>query len=218
METYLLFLVSEVYYCYICPMDAKKLEILERASSVYMKYGIKSITMDDLASELGISKKTIYKYFTDKNELILSIIVLKAEMDKAMCLECQLSSINAIDNLINISSLVVEHLGNVNSTVFYDLKKYYPDAWSILETHKWEFILSMIRDNINKGIEEKLYREDLNPNIISRLYVASTDALLDTSVFPWPEYQFQDVFSQMIHLQICGMVNEKGRDYLKQKQ
>ena len=123
-------------------MDAKKLEILERASNVYMKYGIKSITMDALASELGISKKTIYKYFEDKNELIQSIIVLKAEMDKAMCLECQLNSKNAIDNLINISSLVVEHLGNVNSTVFYDLKKYYPDAWSILEAHKWEFILS----------------------------------------------------------------------------
>jgi len=197
-------------------MDAKKLEILERASNVYMKYGIKSITMDDLASELGISKKTIYKYFTDKNELIQSIIVLKAEMDKAMCLECQINSKNAIDNLINISSLVVEHLGNVNSTVFYDLKKYYPDAWSILETHKWEFILSMIRDNINKGIEENLYRDDLDPNIISRLYVASTDALLDTGVFPWPEYQFQDVFSQMIHLQISGMVSDKGREYLKQ--
>lgn len=172
--------------------------------------------MDDLARELGMSKKTIYKYFEDKNELIRSIMVFKAEMDKAMCLECQLNSKNAIDNMINLSSLVVERHGNVNSTVFYDLKKYYPDAWSILEKHKWEFILSMIRDNINKGIEEGLYRDDLNPNIIARLYVAATDALLDTSIFPWPEYQFQDVFKEMIDLQLFGMASEKGRKYLKQ--
>ena len=128
-------------------MDEKRLEILERATSVYMKFGIKSVTMDDLARELGISKKTIYKYFDDKNDLVKSIIEMKVEMDRAVCINCQQQSENAIDGLINVSKFVVEHVGNVNPTVFYDLQKYYKEAWKIMEKHKWEFVLSMIRQN-----------------------------------------------------------------------
>lgn len=198
-------------------MDEKKLEILERASLVYMKYGIKTVTMDDLARELGISKKTIYKYFEDKNDLIRSIIELKTEMDKAICINCMQYSENAIDDLFSLSQVVIEHFNSINPTVFYDLRKYHPDAWEIMEEHKWKFVLEMISDNIKRGIKEGLYRKELNSEILSRLYVASTDAVLNASIFPWPEFKFQEVFSEMIELQLNGMVNEKGKKYLEQK-
>jgi AcrR family transcriptional regulator len=198
-------------------MDEKRLEILERASAVYMKYGIKTVTMDDLARELGISKKTIYKFFSDKNDLIRSIIELKTEMDKAICLNCMQQSENAIDDLFNVSHLVVEHLSNVNPAVFYDLKKYHPDAYAIMEKHKWDFVLSMIRENIRRGIEEGMYRAEIQAEIIGRLYVASTDAVMDGAIFPWPEFKFQQVFMEMIHFQLFGIVSDKGRNYLHQK-
>ena len=198
-------------------MDEKKLEILERASLVYMQYGIKTVTMDDLARELGISKKTIYKYFEDKNDLIRSIIELKSEMDKAICINCMQNSENAIDDLFSLSRLVIEHFSNINPAVFYDLRKYHPDAWAIMEEHKWKFVQSMIRDNIERGITENIYRENMNSEVLSRLYVASTDAVLNANIFPWPEFKFQEVFSEMIQFQLHGMVNENGYKYLQQK-
>lgn len=197
-------------------MDEKRLEILERSSLVFKKYGIKSITMDDLARELGISKKTIYKYFRDKDDLVLSITNMKVSMDAALCKNCQQNSDNAIDDLINVSKLVVEHFSNVNPTFFYDLKKYHNDAWEIVEKHKWEFVLSMIRANIERGIQENIYRDDINIEIISKLYVNSTDAIMNGEIFPWPEFKFQEVFIELIHFQINGMANENGKAYLLQ--
>lgn len=198
-------------------MDEKRLEILERATAVYLKYGIKSVTMDDLARELGMSKKTIYKYFDDKNDLVKSIIEMKVEMDKAVCINCQQQSENAIDNLISVSKVVIEQVGNVNPTVFYDLQKYYKDAWQVLEEHKWDFVLSMITANIERGIKENIYRSNLKVEIIARLYVASTNDIMNSKIFPWPEFKFQVVFTEMIRHHIKGMANEEGIKYLKQK-
>lgn len=198
-------------------MDEKRLEILERASMVYMKYGIKTVTMDDLARELGISKKTIYKYFADKSDLIRSIIELKTEMDKAISMNYMQHSENAIDDLFLLGQLVVEHFNNINPTVFLDLRKYHPDAWAIMEKHKWGFVLSMIQENISRGIQEGLYRSEIVPGIVARLYVSATDVIMDTRTFPWPEFKFQHVFVEMINFHIYGMVNDEGRKYLLQK-
>lgn len=196
-------------------MDEKRLEILERATAVYLKYGIRSVTMDDLAKELAISKKTIYKYFEDKNDLVKSIIELKVQMDQALCLNSVQQSENAIDDLINLSKLVIEHLNNVNPTVFYDLRKHYPDAWEVMTLHKWEFVLNQIRNNIQRGIDEGIFRQNLDVEVTARLYVGSTDMILSGEVFPWPEFKFQRVFTEMIRFHLRGMANEKGLKYLK---
>ncbi len=195
-------------------MDEKKLEILERATAVYMKYGIKSVTMDDLAKELGISKKTIYKYFSDKNNLIEAIIELKIEMDKAICLNCRQQSINAVDHLIQISQLLVEQVGSVNPTVFYDLNRFHKSAWILFNKHKWEFVLDIITENIERGIKEGFYRSDLKVDVCARLYVSSTETILNDEIFPWPEYTFDSVLPTMVSFHLHGMVNEKGRKYL----
>lgn len=198
-------------------MDEKKLEILERASAVYMKFGIKSVTMDDLARELSVSKKTIYKYFNDKNDLVKSIIEMKVQMDSAICTNTALQSVNAIEELIEISELVTKQFNNFNPIVFSDLKKFHKDAWAVIEAHKMSFVLNMITKNIERGIKEKIYRDNLNPAIAAKLYVASSDAAMNPEIFTWPEFKFQDVFLEMIRLQINGMANDTGRAFLKQK-
>ncbi|GAB5416535.1 MAG: TetR/AcrR family transcriptional regulator [Crocinitomicaceae bacterium] len=198
-------------------MDEKRLEILERASIVYMRLGIKSVTMDDLARELGISKKTIYKYFDDKSDLVRSIVEMKMEMDQALCMNCINQNGNAIDDLIQVSKLIAEHIGNVNPTVLYDVKKYHSEAWQLMDHHRWNFVLNMIVGNIEKGIEENLYRDNLKPEVIGRLYVSSIDTLFNVDVFPWPKFTFQEVYSELIHFHIQGLVNDNGLKYLHQK-
>jgi AcrR family transcriptional regulator len=197
-------------------MDKKQMEILERTSQVFMRYGIKTVTMDDLSRELGVSKKTIYKYFEDKNALVNAMIKAKLHEDHAACIECNDGSENAIEALIKMSQFVMEHLSNVNPTVFYDLRKYYPEAWKLMESHKWDFILNNIRENMERGISEKLYRENLHVEIISRMYVASIETILNGEVFPWPDFKIDKTLLEVIRFQLKGMVNENGLTYIQQ--
>jgi AcrR family transcriptional regulator len=173
--------------------------------------------MDDLARELSISKKTIYKYFSDKNDLVKSIIEMKVQMDSAVCSNTALQSDNAIDELIQISQLVIEQFNDFNPSVFFDIQKFHKEAWDIIVHHKATFVQNMIRENIERGVKEKIYRENLNPMIAAKLYVASSDAAMNSEIFPWPEFKFQEIFIEMIRLHINGMANDTGRAYLKQK-
>ncbi|MCO4813590.1 MAG: helix-turn-helix transcriptional regulator [Flavobacteriales bacterium] len=197
-------------------MNEKALEILERATQVYMQYGVKSVTMDDLAKELSISKKTIYKYYSDKPELVKAIIELKVEMDQAVCINSAQQSNNAIEEMISISKFVIDTIGSINPTVFYDLQKFYPEAWKIIQTHKWTFVLNMITINIERGIKEGLYRENLNAKIIGKQYVVSNDMITNTKIFPWPEFKFEELFKEIMRFQLNGMVNSEGRKHLKE--
>jgi len=198
-------------------MEDKQLEILERASAVFIRYGIKSVTMDDLARELGISKKTIYKYFSDKNQLVQSIIEMKLSMDQALCKNNQLQSKNAIEDIISMSNLILEILNNVNPTVFFDIKKYHPEAWKLVNDHKWTFLLSVIKENIERGKNEGLYNLEMDTEIISRLYMSNMEVILNGTVFPWPEFQIQDLLKTKIKFHLYGIVNDKGREYLQNK-
>jgi TetR/AcrR family transcriptional regulator, cholesterol catabolism regulator len=198
-------------------MDSKKMELLEKCASVFLRLGIKSITMDDLARELGISKKTIYKYFKDKNELIYSIMQMKVELDCQVVAICNVNSSNAIEELLSVSEFIMEQLKNVTPTVFYDLKKYHPEAWQLMEEHKWQFVRNLIKENIDRGIKEGIYRDDIDALILSAQYVNSTDLMMDTKIFSWPQYKFQEVYLQLITHHLYGLCNTSGREYLKNK-
>ncbi len=198
------------------PMENKKHEIIERATMVYMRNGIKSVTMDDLARELGISKKTIYKFFEDKNHLVRSIIKNKIEMEKVMCENCSFASINAIDEMIAVNKSVVENIGNINPSVFYDLQKYHADAWKLIDDHKWNYVLQMMKNNIKRGIDEGIYRSNLDIEIIGRQYVVATDTIMNPDIFPWPTFKIDELFEELMRFQLNGMVNENGRKILKE--
>lgn len=198
-------------------MEEKAIEIIERASQVFMRLGIKTVTMDDIAREMGISKKTLYKYFKDKNELVSTIIELKLQMDESACGVVKIEAENAIDELIKISQFVMENFQAVNPTVFHDLQKYHPESWAKVQEHKWVFIYKTMSANIDRGIKEGIYRDNINNDIISKLYVASTDLILEGKTFPWPEYKFHELYDEIIRFQIRGLANEKGINYLKTK-
>ncbi len=197
-------------------MDDKKIHLVARASTVFMKYGIKSVTMDDLARELGISKKTFYIHFKDKNDLVLSAIQLKIESEKQLCINCSNTGVNAIETLVNISEFIIENFSNVNPTLFYDLQKFHPEAWGLIQEHKWEFVYEHIHTNILQGIKEDLYRDNLDPKIIARYYVASIDVMMSGDIFPWPEFKADSIVKQILRFQIRGLTNENGIEFIKE--
>ena len=195
-------------------MDEKKIEIIEKATAVFLKYGIKSVTMDDMARELVMSKKTLYQYFEDKNDLVEQIILVKTEFDRSQCECAKVESENAIDELFKISSFVSKMMSNIHPSVFFDLKKFHPGAWKILNDHKWKFVKQSILENIQRGKREKIYREELNDDVIATIYVASTDLISDGDVFTNSELSSAKLFIENMTFKIHGMANDKGLIFL----
>jgi TetR/AcrR family transcriptional regulator, cholesterol catabolism regulator len=197
-------------------MDDKKIEIIEKATLVFLKYGIKSITMDDMARELVMSKKTIYQYFKDKNDLVKEIITFKTIFDQTKCECVKEEAENAIQELFQIGEYVSTMMKDIHPSVFYDLRKFHPEAWQILNNHKWKFVKNSILDNIKRGKFEKLYRNELNEEVIATMYVGSTDLISNGEAFSESNLNSAQLFLEMMIFQVHGMANEKGLIYLNE--
>lgn len=193
----------------------KKLEIIEKATHVFLKYGIKSVTMDDMARELVVSKKTLYQYFKDKNDLVKQIITLKTELDQEQCETVKIEVENAIDEMFKIGQFATAMMKGIHPSVFYDLKKFHPEAWTILNDHKWKFIKNSILQNIKRGKKEKIYRDELNEEVVATIYVSSTDLISNGTTFSSSNLSSDQLFIEMMMFQLHGMVNENGLKYLE---
>jgi len=179
----------------------------------FMRFGIKSMTMDDIAKTLGISKKTIYTFVKDKNDLVLKTVCFFLNFEQEEILRLIEKENNAIEQLITINRFVSNSLKAVHPSIIYDLQKYYPEAYKILENHKHEFIFNVIVNNIKKGILEKLYRDNINADIIAKVYVIRIDSIFGVSVFD-KDYNFNDVYSEISRYHLFGIASEKGRKYI----
>lgn len=214
METKYTKNVSKVNICStFAPVEEKKLELIHKSAQVFMQYGIKSITMDDLASRLGVSKKTIYKFFKDKNDLVVHIIQRETREDELVCKASRINSENAIDELVIMNQHVLEsHLLDIHPSVFYDMQKYHPEAWALMENHKSNFVRNEITENVKRGIEEKLYRDNINPEIVSLMYVASIDSVMKQN-----SIAFGKVYIEVSRFFLRGLVNSDGINYLQKR-
>lgn len=198
-------------------MEEKKLELIEKISKVFMHYGIKSVTMDDLATKLGVSKKTLYVYFKDKKDMVRQMVTMKTQNDAVFCENAKMESENAIAAFLTITSYVLKKIREVHPSVFFDMQKYHNDAWQILEKHRVMFIHQLLKDNMIRGIKEGIYREDINVDILPRVFIGRFDTAFDQKTFPPTEYSFEDVFNEMLMFHLRGMVNEKGLKYLQER-
>ncbi|MGV6861328.1 MAG: TetR/AcrR family transcriptional regulator [Putridiphycobacter sp.] len=201
---------------YICPMEDKKTEFLLKALGVYMKFGVKSVTMDEMARQLGISKKTIYTFVKDKNDLVLNCINVAHNSQK-----CEIETIsskeeNAIDQLLKIGELVSQRLRAVHPSIFFDLQRYHPDAFEILKSGNDSLVVNHVKANIVKGKEQGLYRENIDENILSKMYVSFVDVLFRGELFSSQEYSYIQVYSEYFRYHIRGMASDKGLKYLQQ--
>jgi AcrR family transcriptional regulator len=195
----------------------KREEIMQNATVVFMRFGIKSVTMDDLARELGISKKTIYQHFKDKNNLIESIIQKRLDKDQRECVSIRDNSLNAIDSLNRVISMVAENLGSIHPSVFYDLQKYHPKANQVLNNHKNSFVLDFIHNNILRGIKEGYYRSDFDVEIVSNVYVRMTDSVITGEILNSDKKNLQTIYQEVIAFMIHGLISDKGREYVQSK-
>ncbi len=188
----------------------QKQQILEASSQLLMKHGIKSVSMDDLARHLGMSKKTIYQYFENKEALVEAIVYCQVQKEKDEVENILANSENAIDQMQQISRMALRTLGQVSSGTMFDLQKYYRKQWlAISELHK-SFISTVIEQNINRGIEEGIYRPEIDAAIIARLYAEIAFSIVNDDVFSMENFSMPDVYRQAFQYHINGILSLKG--------
>jgi len=192
--------------------------IREQARNLFMKYGIRSVSMDDIAVQLGMSKKTIYQYFRDKDELVEAIVEQDVNETRSDCQLCLQNSSNAVEEVFLTMDKMVEHLRNMNPTILYDLHKFHFSAFRKFQEHKQTFLLEIIRVNLERGIAEGLYRPDINIDILSKYRLECMMIAFNMEVFPPHKYNIVDVTTALIENFIFGVVTPKGYGLVVQYQ
>lgn len=198
-------------------MDEKQIEILGKTAQLFMRFGIKSMTMDDIARQLGISKKTLYQYVSDKNDLVVKVMQSIIDHEKSMVNQLCDNNENAIDLLFELSKGISEKFGQIHPSINYDMEKYHPEAWKIFQDFKTVFIANCIEQNIINGIKQGMYRDNLDPFVISKLYAGKMEMCSDSEVFPSNKYNFQTIHLELMRYHVRGIASETGLAYLKQK-
>jgi TetR/AcrR family transcriptional regulator, cholesterol catabolism regulator len=198
-------------------MNEELKNILLKVRELYMKYGIKSITMDDVARELSISKKTLYQYVTDKDDLVGKFIENEFEIRKEEILKCFGFGFNAIEELFEISLYMNKQMRDQNPATEYDLKKYYPQHYQKTLKERREGIYNYILLNLEKGIKEGLYRKDMNKEIIAKLYLWRSEDTNIFELFAVGEFTSIKLFVELLNYHIRGIATGKGIIVLEKK-
>lgn len=172
--------------------------------------------MDDIARELGMSKKTIYKLVDDKDDLVKQAVKLYLEAERAQIESIMSSSENSVDEMIKMVVYISNQVREFTSSALVDIQKHYPKSWEIYMDYRYNFMLTSILRNVEKGVQQGMYRSELNPEIISKIYIAGVDILGNQQLFPAANYVFLDLYKEYINYHLRGIVSEKGLRYLEQ--
>ena len=191
--------------------------IMLKVRELYMKYGIKSITMDDVATELGISKKTLYQYVADKDDLVGKFIESEINQKQDELFKCFQINFNAIEELFEISVFMNKLMRDQNPATEHDLKKYYPHHFQrIVETRR-ERMYNYLLLNLRKGKKEGLYRDDMDEVVIAKLYLSRSENIHFNELFTVEEFTSLKLFTELITYHVRGIATEKGIKVLEEK-
>ena len=190
-------------------------DILLKVSELFRKFGIKSVTMDDIASELGISKKTIYHHVQDKTDLVSKLMEFENERVQKCMAEIFQAKRNAIEELFEVNRFMINLMKRYSPSFNYDLKKYYPDIFRKIHAIRRTNIYNAIRNNLKKGKSEGLYRDELNEEVLAKLNVSRMEDMPNSSLFTPEELNSGSVFKEMFIYHIRGIANERGTRFLE---
>ncbi len=193
-----------------------KERILAEAERLFWKFGVRSVTMEEIAKQLGISKKTIYQHFSDKEQILYQVIQHKTSRNQSE-MECMVTdTANPVEEILNVLNMMQKNADQISPNLLMDIKRYYPQAFSLFRQYKEGQIMRSILENIQKGILQGLYRADINPAILARLRVEQIELAFNHDLFPSDQYSMHDVQAELIHHFVRGMLTEEGFDVYNQ--
>ncbi|NJM14937.1 MAG: TetR/AcrR family transcriptional regulator [Bacteroidales bacterium] len=190
-------------------------DILEQVGCLFNKFGIKSVTMDDISREMGISKKTLYQFVSDKDDLVAKAVA--HDFNRAIAARDQTigNSKDAIEQLIRLQLWINIKIKHYSHAIEYDLKKYYPAVFAELKSRKRESMFNMFYGNILRGKKEEIYRNNIKEEIIAKLFVYTIDSIADNQVISIEEFVSNQFHKEIIEYHIRGIANKKGISLLE---
>ena len=190
--------------------EAKR-KIIKGAESLFMRYGVRTISMDDIARHLTVSKKTLYQHFEDKEDLVK--VVCEAHIDNIMqeCERLRVSSINAIDEISKLQEMMRNKLAEMNPAFFMDLQKFHPSAWEVWIQHRQNFMQKSIVRNLKQGIEEGYFRPEIHLDVLAPMRMALVQIPFDDKLYPPSQFKLAEVQVQIFEHFVYGILTDKGR-------
>jgi AcrR family transcriptional regulator len=185
-------------------------KILEKSNELFLNLGFKSVTMDEIANSLGVSKKTIYKYFKNKTDLVDAVTDYMFDTICTSIDEVCERKLNPIDELFFIKRVVLEHLNDEKSSPLYQLQKYYPKTYASLKQKQFHVMQETIQDNLERGIVSGLFRETIDKDFISRMYFNGMVGIKDQELFPLKKYSMNTLMNYYLEYHLRGISTEKG--------
>ncbi len=190
-------------------MDIRE-EIIKRAEQLFMRVGVKSVTMDDISRELGMSKKTLYQHFENKDQLIEEVVNTHIEREQSCTADITKVSKDALDEVKNMGVYLATTIEDVSQSTLFDLQKYYFKSWETLMKKQDAHIINSIMKNIQKGIEEGNYRPDLNAEFIAKVYAKSTYMIVDEMANPNSKFSRREMIRELHNYHIHAIATPKG--------
>jgi TetR/AcrR family transcriptional regulator, cholesterol catabolism regulator len=195
---------------WFCKNMKNKEKILTGAKELFYKYGIKNITMDEIARHLAISKKTIYFAFPDKDNLVNSLMLRDLKANHKEFDEIFEKSENVVDEVFTIMKKMTEIFSNCNPVMYYDLQKFYPQTWKLFTDFREKFILSHVERSIESGKKDGLVRLDANTKILAHLRMEEIAMALSGTTFPQDKFNMLDVQLMLAEHFLYGICTLKG--------
>ena len=195
-------------------MDIKQ-DILIKSEALFMRYGIKSVTMDDISRDLGISKKTLYQYVDNKQDLIDQCFQRHIEEEMCIIGEIREEGSDSIDEILRIARYVIKSIRKVSPTVMYDLEKYYRKTYMKMKQLHNQHVYHFILENVVKGQKEGLYRAEIDASMITKIYIANTNPGTYLDLFPQDKYNLEPLVKEYTLYHLHGVVTPKGLELLE---
>lgn len=189
-------------------------KILKTALALFFKYGIKHVTMDDIAKELGMSKKTIYQFYKEKDELVNQLCDLEMHEKECQFNEFSNTAKDPIHEIILISDHMRKMMQNINPIFFIDMQKFYPTAFKRFQYFKENCAYQLVYTNIKRGIESGVYREDIDPEFAARYRLAQIDLLMFGNAFSFEKISFTKTHELVLEMFVYGLCSAKGHKML----
>jgi AcrR family transcriptional regulator len=194
-------------------------KILKGAEELFTKYGVRSISMDDIARHLSVSKKTLYQHFADKEDIVTMACKAHLERHAKEFDGIKDSAKNAIEELAQLSVCLKRNMQDMNPSLLFDLQKYHPKAWAEWVNHKNKFIRSSVVRNLKQGIEEGYFRAEIDPEVIAAVRLELVQVAFNEDIFPREKFRLTEVQMQIFDHFVYGLVTDKGRKlYQKYKE
>ncbi|AZQ42940.1 TetR/AcrR family transcriptional regulator [Nonlabens ponticola] len=197
-------------------MEVKE-RILEESMDLFLTLGFKSVTMDEIASRLGMSKKTLYTHYRTKGSLVDAASVNFCEhvcngVDDISASE----SANPIEELYDVKKFVMQQLRGDNTSPVYQLKKYYPEVHRKVELMQFDHMDKCIKRNVERGIEQGFYRDNIDAAFVARMYFVGIQGIKNISIFPAEDFPVNDLYDQYLEYHLRGIVTPAGRKILNE--